>query len=173
MTMTTIKGIIARWETEGIETDRMTDFAIRAVKESGTAGGFKDRTSALALWREIAAWEFNPDTLLFLQAVASRIAEVEASQMPASERMRALGEATGLGGTVDRHRGRREYWEAIRDFSDLMEDQGIQTPSLAAIIKSNPSLWPDWGYEPTNADFDELARAVVKSYGQKKLRHFP
>lgn len=122
------------------------------------------------MWQRIAAGEIGGDELWFVQQVARKIVAIENSGLSPAERVKALGGATGLLGTIDRHREARRHAEALLDFWDLAELEPGDTvlKRLREYLKEHPEHWPDRDHEPSDSDFTELARSVLKSFRRKK-----
>lgn len=163
--MATIQQLFPDFDWENYALCPDVGDAIRAVEESSKSGGYRDRSSALMLWQRVACGNFDPDNLEFLQAVAKAIVGIESKDVP--QRLKALGEATGLGGTLDRYRkarGLQRLW-----LNRAIEETG-QPPSRAQLreaLKRHPELWPKWDHEPNEADFDALLRSIETSYDRR------
>jgi hypothetical protein len=77
-----------------------------------------DRESALAMWKQVAAHPSDPESILWVQAVAQRLLDADGV---ADRRRRpdAVLKAVGLFGQRDRHRLLREQIETLKHFENL------------------------------------------------------
>jgi len=116
-----------------------------------------DRTSALALWRQVAEDPNDEESVTWVRAVAQRL--LEADEADRKRRQMAIVEAVGLAGYEDRARALREKIEIIQDFENLDRKappaRGEESQALFDYVRTLP-------------EFEEYLRETpsFKAYGR-------